>query len=349
MSAPCSKCGEVVPQGVFCKDMVCPLRDAMVSAQPVAEELPPLAKRLADIRKGLHPNFWPVLAEAVEAFKAQPVQQPAAVGDCRMYCQREADEVATFKGVVKEAVNRFLGWQLPHNFSPDNGIEFYRPEDRKFWPIGTNLFTADEAKAMFEHCITVVPAAGVQGDGVLPEDFRPNKWEGSTAKDKAAIAWLRKEAQHWHDKTVQPDSGHDAALVDYGYQQLFDAIAAATKIEGGWVSISVAAFRSALAAHPAPSSYAAIKGALQNAILDLGPPHKDERFKDGFDSCRYAASEVVGNFKFPAAAHPANGAQADLVAKINALRVRGVNYEDGVPARQLVDRAEVLALLGGAA
>lgn len=41
-------------------------------------------------------------------------------------------------------------------------------------------------------------------------------------------------------------------------------------------------------------------------------------------------------------------AKGTFVAKINALRVRGVNYEDGVPARQLIDRAEVLALLGGA-
>lgn len=48
------------------------------------------------------------------------------------------------------------------------------------------------------------------------------------------------------------------------------------------------------------------------------------------------------------AAHPANGAQADLVAKINALRVRGVNFTSGIPHPQLIDRAEVLALLGGA-
>lgn len=64
------------------------------------------------------------------------------------------DQVVAVMAVpdVKEMVNRFLGWKLPRNFSPDNGIWFDRPDNQQFWPIGTNLFTADEATAMFEHC-----------------------------------------------------------------------------------------------------------------------------------------------------------------------------------------------------
>jgi hypothetical protein len=65
---------------------------------------------------------------------------------------------------VSEMVNRFLGWKLPHNFSPDNGIEFSRPEHKEFWPIGTNLFTADEAKAMFEY-VLATPATVKTAEG----------------------------------------------------------------------------------------------------------------------------------------------------------------------------------------
>jgi hypothetical protein len=68
---------------------------------------------------------------------------------------------------VKEMVNRFLGWPLPKTFGPDCGITFDGRKDdewnkNKSWPIGTNLLTADEAKAMFEYCLrpTALTAAG---------------------------------------------------------------------------------------------------------------------------------------------------------------------------------------------
>jgi hypothetical protein len=62
--------------------------------------------------------------------------------------------------IVKDAVNRFLGWKLPKDFGPDCGISFDGRKDDEFnknksWPIGTNLLTADQAKAMFEHCLLV--------------------------------------------------------------------------------------------------------------------------------------------------------------------------------------------------
>lgn len=60
---------------------------------------------------------------------------------------------------VSEAVNRFLGWKLPENFSPDAGISF-DPAYKEKWgmPIGTNLLNADQAKAMFQHCLIGKPA-----------------------------------------------------------------------------------------------------------------------------------------------------------------------------------------------
>lgn len=62
------------------------------------------------------------------------------------------------------AVDRFLAWKLPLDFAPDCGISFDgRGKDArgydKGWPIGTNLLTAEQARAMFEHCLAPQPAA----------------------------------------------------------------------------------------------------------------------------------------------------------------------------------------------
>lgn len=61
-------------------------------------------------------------------------------------------------------VDRFLAWKLPEDFHPDAGISFQpyfnvewnakhgRPPQRNE-PIGTNLLTADQARAMLEHVL----------------------------------------------------------------------------------------------------------------------------------------------------------------------------------------------------
>lgn len=52
---------------------------------------------------------------------------------------------------IKESVNRFLGWKLPADFAPDAGITF-KPSDHPLCgPVGTNLFTAQQATAMLTH------------------------------------------------------------------------------------------------------------------------------------------------------------------------------------------------------
>lgn len=63
---------------------------------------------------------------------------------------------------INAMVGRFLGWKLPADFSPDCGISFKRESDydhptfgkRKYEPIGTNLLTADQARAMFEYVLS---------------------------------------------------------------------------------------------------------------------------------------------------------------------------------------------------
>lgn len=60
---------------------------------------------------------------------------------------------------INQLVNRFLSWQLPQTFAPDCGISFKQVCEGS-WPMGTNLFHAGEAKAMFEYCLATPSAKG---------------------------------------------------------------------------------------------------------------------------------------------------------------------------------------------
>ena len=78
------------------------------------------------------------------------------------------------KQKITKMVDRFLSWKLPKDFHPDGGISFNgtyngyidgkftkdivrTPEDPS-WPVGTNLLTADQAKAMIEHLLDESPS-----------------------------------------------------------------------------------------------------------------------------------------------------------------------------------------------
>jgi hypothetical protein len=73
--------------------------------------------------------------------------------------------------LIKKMVNRFLAWKLPANFAPDAGITFKAdynqdtPYPMRHEPIGTNLFTADQAKAMFEYLLCECPFSGCRKVG----------------------------------------------------------------------------------------------------------------------------------------------------------------------------------------
>ena len=65
---------------------------------------------------------------------------------------------------IKHMVGRFLAWRLPKPWHPDNGISYQRPNyahapAEHDWPVGTNLFDADQAEAMVRHMIDGLPAA----------------------------------------------------------------------------------------------------------------------------------------------------------------------------------------------
>lgn len=73
------------------------------------------------------------------------------------------------KTMIDKMVDRFLGWKLPEDFSPDCGITFakFHPNGTtRFEPIGTNLLTADQARAMVKHML----ADALPGDTCATED-----------------------------------------------------------------------------------------------------------------------------------------------------------------------------------
>jgi len=59
-------------------------------------------------------------------------------------------------------VDRFLRWELPKDFAPDSGIEFTEPQkvfpkienaNDNHWPVGTNLFDAQQAEEMIKYLL----------------------------------------------------------------------------------------------------------------------------------------------------------------------------------------------------
>lgn len=63
------------------------------------------------------------------------------------------------KTMIDEMVSRFLGWKLPANFAPDAGTKFVpgplQQPGGPYWPSGTNLLDATQARQMFEHCVQI--------------------------------------------------------------------------------------------------------------------------------------------------------------------------------------------------
>ncbi len=64
---------------------------------------------------------------------------------------------------IKHMVDRFLMWKLPEDFHPDGGVTFereyrgYGGTMHKCEPIGTNVLTAIQAKAMVLHMLEGLP------------------------------------------------------------------------------------------------------------------------------------------------------------------------------------------------
>jgi len=64
--------------------------------------------------------------------------------------------------LIDKMVDRFLRWELPKDFAPDSGIEFREPQkifpkienaNDNHWPVGTNLFDAQQAEEMIKYLL----------------------------------------------------------------------------------------------------------------------------------------------------------------------------------------------------
>jgi len=64
---------------------------------------------------------------------------------------------------IKHMTGRFLGWKLPDDFCPDNGISFkptfndHMDPPMRCNPIGTNLLNYTQAEAMVRHMLGDLP------------------------------------------------------------------------------------------------------------------------------------------------------------------------------------------------
>lgn len=88
-----------------------------------------------------------VVASEIRALVDQPAEPPAS---------QELEAIVN----INKTVDKFLSWKLPSDFYPDCGISFEQysnPDNDRYKalrePIGTNLFTATQAKEMFEQCL----------------------------------------------------------------------------------------------------------------------------------------------------------------------------------------------------
>lgn len=92
---------------------------------------------------------------------------------------------------IKKVVDRFLCWPLPRDFSPDCYISFDRANatNPHMWPIGTNLFTADQAREMFEHCLQDEKLQSIesQQEPTPQQKFLDRYGEGMSERQKAIV------------------------------------------------------------------------------------------------------------------------------------------------------------------
>ncbi len=78
--------------------------------------------------------------------------------------------------LIDHMTSRFLQWKLPDDFSPDGGVTFTAVSPHG--PVGTNLLTYTQAKAMVEYMIDGAPLAALEpasgGVEAHPYSLRPD-------------------------------------------------------------------------------------------------------------------------------------------------------------------------------
>ena len=106
---------------------------------------------------------------------------------------------------IETMVNRFLGWKLPENFHPDNGISFkatfndHLPRPMRHEPTGTNLLDATQAKAMVEWMLA--GAAPSEAEGMLRElEAMKEQWRDELSEDLIKEVRMRRNVDDCADE-----------------------------------------------------------------------------------------------------------------------------------------------------
>lgn len=131
---------------------------------------------------------------------------------------------------IRHMTARFLGWQLPPDFAPDNGISFQKtgnegtPHAYTREPSGTNLLNAEQAEAMVRYIANgadSAPAPGASESWQEAANKQPpaGKWRyvrmnqpAPEGEDFVVIAAAEYEA--WRLRFKKDRDAQDAALKD---------------------------------------------------------------------------------------------------------------------------------------
>jgi hypothetical protein len=144
---------------------------------------------------------------------------------------------------IKHMVDRFLGWKLPENFNPDDGISFKRtfndhlPTPSKHEPSGTNLFDATQADAMVRYMIEGLPAASgtvagtritapsAEDDALLNSGITSAQQNASGTEQASGMATLRKSDALDSLRNEQSQLDEDGVYVGVSRQALDEVLA----------------------------------------------------------------------------------------------------------------------------
>ena len=105
-----------------------------------------LSQAAHDLKGGSKPEDVVKRAAVYLTFLCAPVPSPSGVTNDQ----------------IRHMVERFLGWKLPADFSPDNGVSFQKPTGvnaAAHWPSGTNLLHYDQAFQMVRYITDNLPGA----------------------------------------------------------------------------------------------------------------------------------------------------------------------------------------------
>jgi hypothetical protein len=111
----------------------------------------------------------------------------------------EGDEGNRRAELIERMVQRFLHWRLPDTFTPDCYIQFHKGTAlmNNAWPVGTNLFTAGEARTMFEH------AMGAGSAFISKDQFEIKRLQDLLQHERAEFAKHLDEIQQSYNKNLE--------------------------------------------------------------------------------------------------------------------------------------------------